>query len=83
MSKSKTTKAKNEKHAGKPQPVDGELTDETLDAVAGGGGTSAMSDSLSISLQNALQKQEKAMETLSHVMKSQSDTASSIIKNIK
>ena len=54
-----------------------ELSDENLDAVAGGLSLS------SIDLQNALQQQQQTLQMLSSISKSQHDTMKAIIQNLR
>jgi len=60
----------------------GELADDQLDKVAGGGGDD-LSDENSLALQRYMDTRSRFMSTLSNIMKKQSDTASSIVSNLK
>lgn len=62
---------------------DDELSDSDLDAVAGGSDLSTIGDDAqlaNIDMQNALQKQQQLLQTMSNVSKMLHDTSMSIIR---
>lgn len=64
----------------------GELSEQALDAAQGGTTTdslSEMGEMESMRMQMAMDRQSKAMSTLSNIMKKMSSTASAITNNIK
>ncbi len=88
MSKAKSTKSKRAKHARKPQPNDGELADDALDQVAGGGGVTAppvseTTSAMQVDEQSAVQQLQQAFQTVSKISKASHDTAQALIKNLK
>lgn len=65
-----------------PKPaLDAELSDADLESVAGG--TGSYTEQQALDLQTLMQKQSEIMQTISNIMKAQSDAQKSIISNLK
>jgi hypothetical protein len=87
MSRAKSSKGKPAKHARKRPPKEGELADETLDQVSGGGrrgdAISELSEMDMLQLQQASQAKSQAESMISNTMKASQDTQNTIAQNLK
>jgi hypothetical protein len=65
-------------------PKDMEISKHELKAIRGGGGiVSEMNQLTNMDLQNALQKQQQAIQMLSNMIKTEHDTVNPIIQNLR